>query len=211
MVLGPRTSEERYGPALEKALEDWKQRDPKETAWKAGADYDTASGLVSLTLMDEPHTISHPDGAVRQVGSDAEVPITKRILLLHYLLTADGTPPAGRWVAFRELPDAMVYDPAFQGRASNRIRARFGSDIDAFHRAAKALGGDRLTFGDASYLFRALPRVWLAVIVYKGDEEFSPSANILFDAAAANYLPTEDLAVLGSYLASQLVHAAGGD
>jgi len=58
-------------------------------------------------------------------------------------------------------------------------------------------------------LFRALPRVWLAVVVYKGDEEFSPAANVLFDAAAANYLPTEDLAVLGGYLASKLVHAAG--
>lgn len=210
MVLGPRTSEERYGPALEKALADWKTRDPQETAWKAGADYDTATGLVSLTLTGEAYTISHPDGEVRLVGSDREVPITTRILLLHYLLTADGAPPAGRWVAFRELPDAMVYDPAFQGRASHRIRARFGTDLDAFHRAAKALGGDRLTFGDTSYLFRALPRVWLAVIVYKGDEEFSPSANVLFDAAAANYLPTEDLAVLGGYLASRLVQAAGG-
>ncbi|GAB4506245.1 MAG: DUF3786 domain-containing protein [Anaerolineales bacterium] len=209
MVLGPRTSEERYGPALEKALEDWRKREPQETAWKAGADFDTASRLVSLTLTGEKYTISHPDGEVRLVGSEAEVPITTRILLLHYLLTADGAPPAGRWVAFRELPDALVYDPAFQGRASHRIRARFGTDLEAFHRAAKALGGDRLTFGDASYLFRALPRVWLAVIVYKGDEEFSPSANVLFDAAAANYLPTEDLAVLGGYLASRLVHAAG--
>ncbi len=209
MVLGPRTSEERYGPALEKALGEWKTREPQETAWKAGADYDTASGLVSLTLTGEKYTIRHPDGEVRLVGSDGEVPITTRILLLHYLLTADGAPPAGRWVSFRELPDAMVYDPAFQGRASHRIRARFGTDIDAFHRAAQSLGGDRLTFGDASYLFRALPRVWLAVIVYKGDEEFSPSANVLFDAAAANYLPTEDLAVLGGYLASRLIHAAG--
>ncbi len=209
MVLGPRTSEERYGPALEKALEDWKKREPQETAWKAGADFDTASGLVFLTLTGEKYTISHPGGEVRLVGSDAEVPITTRILLLHYLLTADGAPPAGRWVAFRELPDAMVYDPAFQGRASHRIRGRFGNDVEAFHRAAKALGGERLSFGDASYLFRALPRVWLAVIVYKGDEEFSPSANVLFDAAAANYLPTEDLAVLGGYLASRLIHAAG--
>lgn len=209
MVLGPRTSEERYGPALEKALEEWKARDPQETAWKAGADYDAASGLVFLTLTGEKYTITHPDGQVKLVGSDEEVPITTRILLLHYLLTADGAPPAGRWVAFRELPDAMVYDPAFQGRASHRIRGRFGTDLDAFHRAAKALGGDRLTFGDASYLFRALPRVWLAVIVYKGDEEFSPSANVLFDAAAANYLPTEDLVVLGGYLASRLIHAAG--
>lgn len=209
MVLGPRTSEERYAPALEKALAEWKKVDPQETAWKAGAEFDAKSRTATLTLTGETYLLAHPDGAVQLKGSDAEVPITTRILLFHYLLTADGTPPAGRWIAFRELPDAMVYDPAFQGRASQRVRGRFGMDLDAFHRAAKALDADRLDFGDASYLFRALPRVWLAVVVYRGDEEFSPSANVLFDAAAANYLPTEDLAVLGGYLASRLVHAAG--
>jgi hypothetical protein len=209
VVLGPRTSEERYAPALEKALAEWKKADPQETAWKAGAEFDFQSRTASLKLTGDTYLISHPDGAVQLKDSDAEVPITTRILLFHYLLTADGTPPAGRWVAFRELPDAMVYDPAFQGRASQRVRGRFGADLDAFHRAAKALDADRLDFGDASYLFRALPRVWLAVVVYRGDEEFSPSANVLFDAAAANYLPTEDLAVLGGYLASKLVHAAG--
>lgn len=209
MVLGPRTSEERYAPALEKALAEWKKADPQETAWKAGAEFDSQSRTATLTMTGETYLIAHPDGAVRLKSSDAEVPITTRILLFHYLLTADGTPPAGRWIAFRELPDAMVYDPAFQGRASQRVRGRFGMDLDAFHRAARALDADRLEFGDASYLFRALPRVWLAVVVYKGDEEFSPSANVLFDAAAANYLPTEDLAVLGGYLASRLIQVAG--
>ena len=209
MVLGPRTSEERYAPALDKALARWKQMDPQEAAWKAGAEFDAASRTVSLALVGETYLVTHPEGSVRLRDSDAEVPITTRILLFHYLLTADGTPPAGRWVAFRELPDAMVYDPAFQGRTTQRIRGRFGADLEAFHRAAKAFGGDSLTFGDASYLVRALPRVWMAVVVYKGDEEFSPSANVLFDAAAGNYLPTEDLAVLGGHLASRLVHAVG--
>ena len=47
----------------------------------------------------------------------------------------------------------------------------------------------------------------MAVVIYEGDEEFSASANVLFDAAASNYLPTEDLAVLGGVLASRLIHA----
>lgn len=207
MVLDARTPQERYGPALEKALSEWADADPQQTAWKAGADFDPANRRVSVLLLGETYTVSHPDGEIRLQGEDGEVPVTTRILLLHYLLTASGAPVAGRWVAFRELPDALTYDPAFQGRSAHRIRGRFGEDLEAFHKAAAALEGSRLDFGDASYLFRAFPRVWMAVVIYRGDEEFSASANVLFDAAASDYLPTEDLAVLGGLLASRLVHA----
>ncbi len=207
MILDSRKPEERYGPALEKALSEWEKADPQETAWKAGTDFDTANRLVLLPLLGETYTVSHPDGEIRRRDGEGEVPITIKILLLHYLLTADGVPVAGRWIAFRELPDARTYDPAFQGRSAHRLRGRFGEDLDAFHKAAAALDGERLDFGDASYLFRAFPRVWMAVVIYEGDEEFSASANVLFDAAASNYLPTEDLAVLGGVLASRLIHA----
>jgi hypothetical protein len=206
-MIGPRTPGERYGPALEKAVADWGKVDPQEAAWKAGADFDAGTRSALVPLLGDEYAVTHPGGQVslRQEGA---VPITTQILILHYLLNANGTPPAGRWIAFRELPDARTYDPAFQGRASNRIRDTFGQDVEAFRRAAKVLDGDALEFGDASFLFRVLPRVWMAVVLYKGDEEFSASANVLFDAAAGLYLPTEDLAVLGGYLASRLVHAA---
>ncbi|RPI58153.1 MAG: DUF3786 domain-containing protein, partial [Chloroflexi bacterium] len=43
------------------------------------------------------------------------------ILLLHYLLTADGTATADRWIAFRNLPGGLGYDAAFQARANLRL------------------------------------------------------------------------------------------
>jgi hypothetical protein len=112
---------------------------------------------------------------------------------------------ASRWDAFRALPGGLGYDAAFQGRANLRLARAFGSDQAAFARASRALGGEPLTFGDASFLFRLLPRVWLAVVLHLADEEFGANANVLFDAAASHYLPTEDLAVLGGMLASRLI------
>jgi hypothetical protein len=128
--------------------------------------------------------------------------------MMHYLLTADGTPLGADWIAFRNLPGGLGYDGAFQGRASLRLAHAFGTDLSGFEKAARALGGERLSFGDASFSFRLLPRVWLAAVLHLADEEFSATANVLFDAAASHYLPTEDLAVLGGILASQLIKAA---
>jgi len=44
----------------------------------------------------------------------------------------------------------------------------------------------------------------VAVLLWKGDDEFPGQAGILFDASAHHYLPTEDLAGMGDWLAHQL-------
>jgi hypothetical protein len=70
------------------------------------------------------------------------------------------------------------------------------------------MAGERLAFGDTSFGFRALPSLWLAVVLHLADDEFPASANVLFDGAASHYLPTEDLAILGGLLSSHLIRAA---
>ena len=70
--------------------------------------------------------------------------------------------------------------------------------------AAGRLGGADLDLADAAVRFQALPRVPVAVLLWKGDEEFPGQAGILFDASAHHYLPTEDLAGMGDWLAHQL-------
>jgi hypothetical protein len=44
----------------------------------------------------------------------------------------------------------------------------------------------------------------MACIYYQGEEGIPSSVNILFDAAAPEYLPTEDLSLLGVYLVNAM-------
>lgn len=84
-----------------------------------------------------------------------------------------------------------------------------GNDLDAFARAARALGGAPLALGDAAYAFAVLPQVSVAVVVWQGDDEFPASYRVLFDAAASHQLPTDACAIVGSTLTRRLV--AAGD
>jgi hypothetical protein len=202
----PRSPEETYGPALEKAQREFPSLDPTDTAARAGVAYE--DGTYEVPFFGTRHLVRWPTSTVARAADQQEADIATRILLLHYLLTADGTPLADKWIAFRNLPGGLGYDAAFQGRANLRLAHAFGKDLPAFEAAAGTLGGERLAFGDASFSFRVLPRVWLAVVLYLADEEFSASANVLFDGAVSHYLPTEDLAVLGGMLAGRLIKAA---
>lgn len=209
----PRSSEEIYGPALRKARRAFLKVEPKVVAAQAGVDLkaDTEqSARFECTFLGTRHHISWPDGTVQRVvqGESEPADIATTLVLLHYLLTADGSAMADEWVAFRNLPGGLGYDAAFQGRANGRLVPAFGSNRAAFEAAARAIGGERLTFGDAAFAFRTLPRLWLAVVLYVADDEFPASARVLFDGSASRYLPTEDLAVLGGMLASRLIKAA---
>jgi hypothetical protein len=201
----PRSPEETYGPALKKAQQEFPELDPVETAARAAVDYEDGAFLVPF--FGTSYKVLWPSAAIQRASDEAGTDIASRLVMLHYLLTADGSPLAAKWIAFRNLPGGMGYDGAFQGRANQRLAHAFGSDLAGFEAAAQALGGERLEFGDASFCFRLLPRVWLAVVLYLADDEFPASANVLFDGATSHYLPTEDLAVLGGVLAGRLIKA----
>ena len=151
------------------------------------------------------------DGGPAEPGRPAHVAVA--ILLLHYLLGADGAPPAGTWSAYRELPDGLFYAFSFMQRAEQPVARAFAASpegLDGFRAAARAMGGDALTLGDASFRFVALPRVDVAVLVWAGDDEEPGEARVLFDANAGHYLPAEDLAGLGGQLAHRLLAAPRG-
>lgn len=202
--------EKGHQAALQKAQQELNKLDPYKAAFKAGCDLqsDEQGGKFSVPFLGQDYVVTFPKITVQTAGGQKSDPATQ-LIILHYLGHADGTPPADHWISFRELPDGLVYYPAFQGRTSQRLTHEYGMDARAFSAAAEALGGEKLTFGDASYTFRVLPRIRMAVILYVGDEEFGPRVNVLFDAAASHYLPIEDLAVLGGMLASKLIEASG--
>jgi hypothetical protein len=200
--------EKGYESALKKAYQALKKLEPYKTGFMAGCDFRPGEegDQFDVRFLDEDFVVTFPDFSV-QNASGQEPDTATRLIILHYLIHADGTPPADHWISFRELPDGLVYDPAFQKRSGLRLAHEYGMDPRAFSAAAEAVGGERLAFGDVSYMFRLLPRIRMAVILYVGDEEFGPRVNVLFDSAASHYLPIEDLAVLGGMLATRLIKA----
>jgi hypothetical protein len=204
----------RFQFALDRARADWAAADPARCAALAGCALPPSGAVaqhgIVVPFFGRPHIVTHPDGDVRAVNhAYAEEPprdahVSIQIVLLHHLLTADGTPPADRWLAFRELPDGMFYAQAFAGHAEGLLAEKLGANLDGFRRAADSLGGSPLDLANAAYRFQAFPRLAVAALLWEGDEDFPAQARILFDAHARHYLPTEDLAGIGDWLAHRL-------
>ena len=127
-------------------------------------------------------------------------------LLSHYSL-ANPIAPTGNLVKFKDIPGGYAYEDAFTKRAIEPIADVFGENPQELLRAANCLGGTKKNFGDASAEISALKGISLTYILW-GKEEFPASANILYDASARCYLPTEDLTVLGEVTTLRLTQAS---
>jgi len=193
-------------PRIEAARRELVACDAAEVARRAGLA--VRDGRLDLPLLDKRYDIGWPDLSVTfRDGTDCPEELV--ILILDYLVRADGSVPTGEWIGFQELPDGAFYRRAFQGYSGDRLAADLGGDIDRFRRAAEALRGEPLSIGDASYAFRVLPHVPFAVVWWDGDEELPANATVLFDRVAGVYLPTDGLAILGRMLCRALVKAGG--
>lgn len=203
--------EDRVDPLLERVSElyaDLGNADPHLLAVHTGAVYCDEESAFRLPVWENEVLLSYPDFEARDAASGRPVSAFIRALLAYYFCTADGTPPAGRWISFSELPDGLFYVQAFQSYTGRELARRFGNDIDAFSRAAEKCGGEFISLGDAAYVFQVLPRVTLAAAGWQGDEDFPSSYRLLFDGAIDHYLTTDACAVLGSALTRRLLREA---
>ena len=189
--------------ALRKALEEMKGIVPYAVASKSGTDYD--GSRFRIPFFNRVFIVHYPDIKVLDEGNSSQVPQFLEIIILHYLLQASGVQVADEWIAYRQLPGSALFSARFQQMAVTPLLRAFGDDVEAFRKAGDAVGGTPITrTGDAAFRFMALPRIPIACIYYQGEEGIPSSVNILFDAAAEHYLPTEDLSLLGVYLVGAL-------
>jgi len=134
-----------------------------------------------------------------------DVPLQEQILILHYLMARSPAAVAGDWVAYRELPGAAFYFAAFVKRAIDPLKKAFGQNIAGLAAAAGRLMGRPVEPGDAGFEFRVFPKVPVRLILYAGDAEFAPEANILFDRSIGGMLSPEDIAWLSGMLVYRLI------
>lgn len=127
-------------------------------------------------------------------------------LLRHYS-SANPIAQTGTLVKYKDIPGGYSYEDAFIKRAIQPIAEVFGEKPKELLKAANLLGATKLVLGDVSFEILSLKGIPLTYILW-GKEEFPASANILYDASASSYLPTEDLAVLGELSTLRLIEAS---
>ncbi len=193
--------------AFEKAWDDLRSMDIGEVCHLAAVPPPDPRGHVWVPLLGENYAVHMEEQRVLLSGTEPARP-DKALIVLHYLIGAMSIEPTGNLVSFRELSGGDVYWKAYEGRSIDRLQDFFGERPEALHEAVRRMPHKKAPMGDVGYVLTALPKVPVTVAVWGSDDELPASANVLWDETVKYYLHTEDVAVLGGIVASELIKAA---
>ena len=184
-------------------LERYQKEDPLAISDRTQIPYDEKAGVFTLRLMGCTYQISWPDYQIKAVPENVichyplENAANARILVLRYFLEGTAAPASGKFLTYREMPWGEVYFRQFQGRCIFRLAYGFGGTLDQFQSIMERLGGVRIEYGDCGYEFEFMNNLRLRFILWAGDDEFPPSAQILFADNFSAAFHGEDMAVVG--------------
>jgi hypothetical protein len=205
-----------YGLAYKLAGEQLTRTgDIEQQCVNSGARYQVIGSkrVIIIEYLNQTYQVTLPEVEISLVNSEEEVPLKDKILILHYLTQAKGTPASNRIIAYKELPEGANYFPTFVKRAIKPLVDHFGREPQRLLDIAGILGGRKADYGDVAVTINAFKQVPITLVLWRGDDEFPPEGNIVFDSNISDYLSTEDINVLCEAVAWRLVKRlrAGGD
>ncbi|MDR2575194.1 MAG: DUF3786 domain-containing protein [Treponema sp.] len=196
----------------------YRELDPGEIAQRCGLEFNRESSRFSLRVLGTEHTVPHPEFALLNSGEneprgepapetiDESEPYEK-ILFLRYLCEGKYFPSQGKRLSYNEIPWGSVYYRNFEGRCLKRCARVFGKDIQKFVKMIEDnpnLHAEALNIGDASYRLEFINGLYITVILWGADDEFQPSAQLLFDDNFVFAFTAEDIVVAAEVLTDRL-------
>ena len=197
----------------------FKDIDPQEVAGRLS--HVTWDGCAfTVTLLGTTYTITWPNYSIssyvtipsgsgkervdehqsRSVCGDPPLPV--QTFLLRYLLESKDVAWCGTWKTFREMPWGEMYITPYTGRVLTRAAFTFGTRVAAFKAACEKMGAMELPHGDAGYQFDFIGGYRIQIMVWEGDDEFPPNAQVIYSDNFETGFAAEDRVVAGDILIS---------
>ena len=202
------TKKSNYEIVFNKFREQFLQSPQEQIADKIGAKID--GEYVYLPFFGEICRISRRTGNI--TGNEGRtVPVAERLTIMHHFyycqkFAGEGT----RMVPFREIKEAAVFEKAYEKAALEPLKKYFAGCPCKLLEAGIKMGGTKEKYGDVSVRIQAFPKINLTYIFWDGDEEFPPSANILFDNTSSQWTHPESIPTLAQIGTEKLIQIAEG-
>jgi len=169
--------------------------EPGDVCRRSLAQFEAVSGAYVVDMLAKVYTVRPRERLIERCGSPPKTitDIHFYVSAVQYLLKARDVPRTGEWVTEKQLSYGDFFFTTPHPLPTAKILKRFGTDVDGFIRACARLGGKKLTFGDVSFELRVFPRLPLAYVLWRADDEFPARCQILFDSTAEAHLPVDAL------------------
>ncbi|MBU1147452.1 MAG: DUF3786 domain-containing protein [Candidatus Omnitrophica bacterium] len=154
-----------------------------EKSWEALQ----GSEKKNIRFLNDEYEIDFFKKSVLSLSCNVEAKEYYKILILHYLANEHKVSNIDndKWISFKDLEGGKEYFSAFRKRAIEPI-------LRKYENSSKDIS------------IQVFPKIKVQVKVWAKDDEFDADCNMLFNENIKAILSTEDTAVLGGIVASQI-------
>jgi len=161
----------------------------------------------TVRFLDDEYSIDLEKKSILSISSSVPPKTHVTILLLHYLARRlKGLPqPTGEWISFKQLDGGQFYYSVFRKRVLEPIIKKYGDNPQSLiSELTKRFKGKEVKEADASVVFEVFDGIPIFVKLWRGDEEFGPEANLLFDRSISEIFCTEDAVITAEVVTSMI-------
>ena len=162
----------------------------------------TDDNNISIRFLFDEYTVDLDNKRILSLSCNAPAKDYISILILHYLKQRIRGLPlmSGEWISFKQLQGGQGYYSAFKKRAIEPITRKYGSNPEGLLELIERFKAKSIQLADYSIVLDIFDGVPVLITLWRGDEEFGPEANILFDKSIEDIFCTEDIAILAGFV-----------
>lgn len=197
---------------FEHYLSLYRNLNTEEAAVRTGVHFDKDKSCFEMRLLYDDYRLYWPEFRIESDNPDALAlkGIPAQIFLIRFLLEGCASTGSGSFLPYREMPWGDVYLKPFTGRCLTRAAFTFGTRIEAFRAAGESTPAIPVKYGDAAFQIEVMPGYEIRLIVWEGDDEFPPNAQILFSDNFPQAFSAEDRTVTGDLVITELKRKMAG-
>jgi hypothetical protein len=167
--------------------------------------------VVKLNTEYEIHLTNRQIFSVQSKMPKKPAEFLEQLCLLAYLINARDIPLANKLVKAETFPGGQFFFRGQHNLPTVKLEKVFGDCPEALYHNSAQFNAKHREYGDASIELDMLPRIPLTIVIWRGDEEFSARASILFDKTAADQLPLDALLTIVNLTVKALEKASDDD
>ena len=186
-------------------FQELSKQDPNEVCRRASCTYDDMNELFVLSVWGEEYGIFPKRLKMNCLGNNTQsFHDYFYLFIIHYLLNSKEIVISNEWISEKDIPGGTTFFRGPHEIPTNAISLRFNNNINEFKERCEQLHGIPLNMADASYSFKITPRIPVAVLYWRGDEDFPAEAKILYDRTIAEHLASDIIYALAVGICERL-------
>ena len=186
-------------------FQDLSERDPKDVCRRALCKYDEMDAFYKLSVWGNEYRIFPQQLKIDCTGNNIQGHNDYfSLFIIHYLLKSKAIEISNEWISEKDIPGGTTFFRGPHEIPTDLISLRFNNDIDEFKKRCEYLHGIPLDMADAAYGFKIAPRIMVAVLFWRGDDEFPAESKILYDRTIVEHLASDIIYALAVGICQRL-------